>query len=213
LRDKPEISLAIVIGDHNFSDLKEFALACNGNLIISDNNAKDTLENATHPEGNQSTTTAQTSAFSLSHILNLIPTNLDKPEGHPICPSLDELLSTTEHIDTPPPDTDRVMLDLIPSSTALGNVKELHKEDMQVDGDSNKIENGEISNRKKSGLLGWLKLGAAKKRTRVDAEMSSDESDSASRRSLKGRKNVAKKLKSVVRATSGPGLSQSATAS
>ena len=177
--------------------------------MVSDNNAKDTLENATHPEGNQSTTTVQTSAFSLSHILNPIPTNLDKPEGHPICPSLDELSSTTEHINTPPPDTDTVMLDLIPSGTALGDVNKLHKEDMQVDGDSDR----EISNYKKSGLLGWLKLGPAKKRTRVDAEMSSDESDSASRRSLKGRRNVAKKLKSVVGATSGPGLSQSATAS
>jgi hypothetical protein len=141
------------------------------------------------------------------HILNPIPTNLDKPEGHPICPSLNELLSTTEHIDTPPPDTDTMMLDLIPPSTALGDVKELHKEDMRVDGDSNKIENWEISNHKKSGLLGWLKLGAVKKRTWVNAEMSSDESDSASRRNLKGRKNVAKKLKSVIGATSGPGLS------
>jgi len=214
LRDEPEISLAVAMGDHNFSDLKKFALARDGNLTVSGNNTKDISENATYP---QAMTTAQTvnhssqSAFSLSHILNPIPTDPDKPEGHHMCPSLDELSSTIEHIDAPQPDADAMMmLDLLPSDTALGDVEELQKEDMQVDGEDDKRE---IPNRKQSGLLGWLKLGAVKKRTRVDAEMSSDESDSASRKSSMGRKNIAKKLKSVIGATSGPGLSRSATAS
>jgi hypothetical protein len=222
LRNEPEVSLAIALGDHNFGDLKEFAL---GNTSAS-GNVHDIHKKTSYSEESQSFTATQgsdsvtsmiivppkQSALSLAHILNPISDNLDELQDHPeMCPPLDKLPSTDEHIDAP---LDGMMVDLL-LLTASSSFQALDKVSMEIDEqESGGVKGATLS--KKSGLLRWVTVGAGKKRTQKDAEISSlndSESESSAKKTSKRKKSAIKKLKSIAGAIPGPGVSRSATAS
>ena len=110
------------------------------------------------------------SALSLAHILNPISDNLDELQDHPeMCPPLDKLPSTDEHIDAP---LDGMMVDLLPL-TASSSFQALDKVSMEIDEqESGGVKGATLS--KKSGLLGWVTVGAGKKRTQKDADLLSE---------------------------------------
>jgi hypothetical protein len=225
LLDKPEVSLAVALGDHNFTDLKEFAIGQGGAAAGSDVTVAGSLPTSTtqSSQGQSAsrlsmqveTCTVETvlpcsqSALSLSHILN--PTNLNNLDVSqtPENPSL-----TSEDVYTSLHDTDAMEIDVPSSCTSLISVeKPLDNPDncMCVDEQNSDVEC--LGQQTKSGLLSWLKVGAGKKRTSADAEISSlnsDESISGSKTGLKGG-GVAKRIKSAA-GISGVGLSRAATA-
>jgi len=120
------------------------------------------------------------SALSLAHILNPISDNLDEQQDHPeMCPPLDKLPSTDEHIDAP---LDGMMVDLL-LLTASSSFQALDKVSMEIaKQESGGVKGATLS--KKSGLLEGATVGAGKKRTQKDAEISSL-NDSESKSSAK----------------------------
>jgi hypothetical protein len=238
------------MGDHNFSDLKEFALGLGGNTTESDNTTSSGLKQTIHvphipsthlsPSVQMETAAAPYNgtgnplpnlALSLAHILNpTAPNDLCETEGQDMtCAPLDksstaehgnlllnESSSTAEHIQNLPlPDADGMMVDLPPCDPSLDSIKGPIDDDMQLDDRESQKCDGDPLSLKKSGLLGWLHVGASKKRKLKDADIASldsNMSDSA-KNSSKGQKSMAKKLKTILGAVAGPGMSRAATAS
>jgi hypothetical protein len=226
LLDNPEISLAVAIGDHNFSDLKEFALGHDGAAMGSNNvvDGSPPQSNAqpsnlhSQSEPNTSTQMGNPVAETGSDIITP-PANLELSLSHfPNPPTDTDLLQPQipdnssviiEDIDVPFPESDAMTIDMPPLGTTAKNAEETINNDMHVD------DQGEHRGKAKTGLLDWLKISKSKKRTRDVAEISSissDESDSASKKTSRGN-SISKKMKAMAGTASGPGLSRAATAS
>jgi hypothetical protein len=212
LLDKPEVSLAVALGDHNFSDLREFAIG--HKMDSGGTTASHSVPQPLQPpsvqtasataKADETLTLSSQSVLSLSYILNPTPENICQPHTPKLSPP------ATKDVD-----------DLVPASEVSMEIDvSLPSSTFTKDPSVNSSQIGTCSSQKmekKGGLLGWLKVGASKKRTCKDAEISSidsDESDSASTKGSKGRrKSLTKKIKSSAGAISGPGLSRAATAS
>jgi hypothetical protein len=122
LRDKPEISLAVAVSDHNFSNLKEFALGYEGKMTPSDVPTGSNHQQTPHPSLSLSAPCPSVQvevaavplpamddtanhppqlALSLSHILDPTPSdNLYKPTKQSVACSPLNNLSTAEHVNS-----------------------------------------------------------------------------------------------------------------
>lgn len=193
LIDKPEISVAVALNDHNFSDLKEFALNHVRSTNSSDIATVPSEKGSTSPEPDMEQDKPENmshSAFSLSYILN----------------SSDSIPSS--HVPSEAATSESNLADANSESTMSSDIPNVPASDadeiedvMDVDSTPNVSEKPSM----KKGLLGWLSV----KRKRSDGEeslSSNEESDTTPRKGSRPMKKPKWPL-------SAPGQSRSATAS